>query len=218
VTLKLSFSGFQPTCAAGGQPVQGQGHYHVEIDKSLVDMYCTPQAAISMQNVKPGQHTLTAVPALNDHADVEKNAQSVKIDYEPPWNLGGRRCDEPLSEIQAAPSSGQPAIKITSPQAGATVSGDFDVVAQISNFHSSCDLEGKAPVAGYGHWHVNIDTTNSAMGGMATMMRMACGNTMHLTTKGLPAGKHTMIAYLTDNQHAPINPMVADQVQVNFAG
>jgi hypothetical protein len=41
---------------------------------------------------------------------------------------------------------------------------------------------------------------------------------MHLTTKGLPAGKHTMIAYLTDNQHAPINPMVADQVQVNFAG
>lgn len=209
VTVNVSFSGFTPTCAAGGQPVKGQGHYHVMLDNSLVDMFCTPQATVSMQNVKPGSHTLSVVPALSDHADVQMNMQSVKIDYEP---------TNPLPEIQAAASTGTPSIKITSPQPGASVSGDFDVKVQISNFHSTCDLEGRPDVAGYGHWHVNIDTTNSAMGGMATMMRMACGDTMYLTTKGLSAGKHTLIAYLADNQHAPINPMVAAQLQINVTG
>jgi hypothetical protein len=83
VPLQVSFSGFQPTCdLAGTANVQGTGHYHVEIDKSVVDVFCAPSATISMQNVKPGS-TLTVLPALNDHAEVEQNAKSVTIDYEP---------------------------------------------------------------------------------------------------------------------------------------
>lgn len=209
IPLNLSFSGFQPTCAAGQTPpVPGIGHFHVMIDNSLVDMYCTSSVNVSMQNVKPGEHTLGVVPALSDHLDVMDNMQSIRIDYEPA---------SPLPAIAAAQATGTPSIKILSPASGATVSGPFDVRVQVANLNLSCDLEGKPDVAGYGHWHVNIDTTNSAMNGMATMARMSCTDTMHLSTQGFKPGKHTLIAYLADNQHAPFNPMVAAQVEVTFA-
>jgi hypothetical protein len=208
VPLNLSFSGFQPSCAAGqSPPVQGIGHFHVMIDNSLIDMYCTSQVNVSMQNVKPGEHALSVVPALSDHMDVMDNLQSVKIDYEPA---------SPLPAIAPAPAAGTPVIKVLSPAPGATVSGPFDVRVQVTNFNLSCDLEGKPDVARYGHWHVNVDTTNSAMNGMATMARMSCTDTIQLTTQGFKSGRHTLIAYLADNQHAPFNPMVAAQVDVNF--
>lgn len=209
IPLQVSFSGFQPSCdLAGTANVQGTGHYHVEIDKSLVDMFCAPTATISMQNVRPGTHTLTVLPSLNDHAEVEQNAKSVTIDYQP---------TQPLAEIAPAPA-GTASIKIVSPKAGTTVRGAFDVWVQVSTFNVTCDLEGKPDVAGYGHWHVNLDSTSGPMMGMMTMLRMSCGNVLHLSTKGMAAGRHTLIAFLADNQHAPLNPMVEDQVAVNVAG
>jgi len=209
IPLQVSFSGFQPSCdLAGTANVQGTGHYHVEFDKSLVDMFCAPTATISMQNVRPGTHTLTVLPSLNDHAEVEQNAKSVTIDYEP---------TQPLAEIAPAPA-GTASIKIVSPKAGTTVKGAFDVWVQVSTYNVRCDLEGKPDVAGYGHWHVNLDSTSGPMMGMMTMLRMSCGNVLHLSTKGMAVGRHTLIAFLADNQHAPLNPMVEDQVAVNVAG
>src|SRR5712691_1412413 len=71
VTLQVSPTGFQATCDQAGKPnQQGFGHYHVELDKALVNMFCTPEAVISMQNVKPGMHTLTVLPTQNDHAEI----------------------------------------------------------------------------------------------------------------------------------------------------
>lgn len=208
VPLQVSVSGFQPNCdLAGTANVQGTGHYHVEIDKSLVDMFCAPSATISMQNLKPGTHTITVLPALNDHAEVDENARSVSIDYEP---------TQPLPELVPAPA-GTPSIKIVSPKAGTTLKGDFDVWVQVSSFNVSCDLEGKPDVAGYGHWHVNLDSTSGPMMGMMTMLRMSCGNVLHLSAKGMTAGRHNLIAFLADNQHAPLNPMVEDQVAVSVA-
>jgi hypothetical protein len=208
LTLDTTFSGFKPSCAAGmPTPVRGVGHYHVMLDGSLVDMYCTPKVNVSMEDVKPGQHTLSVVPALSDHMDLTGNEQSVKIDYEP---------SNPQSQVTPATFPAPPSIKVLGPAPGTTVSGNFTVQVQVSNFNVSCALEGKPDVAGYGHWHVNLDTTNSAMGGMATMARMSCTDTMQLTTQGFTPGKHTLIAYLADNQHAPINPMVASQLDVNF--
>jgi len=208
VPLQVSFSGFQPTCdLAGTSNAQGTGHYHVEIDKSLVDMFCTPAATISMQNLRPGSHTLTVLPALNDHAEVEGNAKSVTIDYQP---------TQALPEIAPAPAV-TPSIRILSPKAGSTLNGTFDVWVQVANFNVSCDLEGKPDIAGYGHWHVNLDSTSGPMMGMMTMLRMSCGNVLHLSARGITAGRHTLIAFLADNQHAPLNPMVEDQLTVNVA-
>ena len=82
VQLRVTTAGYHSSCAFAGKPNQeGQGHYHVLIDKALVNMYCTGTAAVSLQNVKPGPHTLTVVPAQNDHAEIEANAASIKIDY-----------------------------------------------------------------------------------------------------------------------------------------
>jgi hypothetical protein len=178
------------------------------LDKALVNMFCTPTATITMQNVTPGMHTLTAVPALNDHAEVEENATSITIDYEP---------TNPLPTITNATFATAPSITILSPKNGATVSGSFDVVVKIVNFNPSCDLMGKPDVAGYGHWHLNLDSMSGPMMGMGTMLGMSCTTIFHASTQGLKSGQtHTLIALLTDNGHAPLHPTVASEVTVTI--
>jgi hypothetical protein len=209
VTLDVAATGFDLSCDLAGKPVQeGKGHYHVEIDRSLVDMYCTPQAKISLQNVKPGMHTLTVVPAQDDHAEVHENATSVTIDYEPA---------SPLAEIKDASITARPSIKIVSPKAGDTVSGNFDIVVDVQGFNLSCDLYGKPAVAGYGHWHLNFDSTSGPMMGMGTMAGMSCQTVFHASTAGLtPGSTHTLIPLLTDNGHAPFEPEVSDKIEVKI--
>src|SRR5262249_37940626 len=151
-------------------------------------MYCTPEATVSLQNVKPGLHHLEVVPALNDHAEVMSGGQQLSFDYEP---------TSPLPDITDTANPGKPTIEIVSPENGATLSGPFDVVIRTTNWHNSCGLLGKPDVAGYGHWHVNVDTTNGGMMGMATMLGMSCTTVLHTSTIGLLAGSHhTLIALL----------------------
>ena len=209
VTLQVVVSGYTPTCDLAGKEDQaGTGHYHILLDKALINMFCTPAATISLQNVTPGMHTLTAVPALNNHAEVEENASSIAIDYEP---------THPLSKIVDATFSGVPSITIISPKNGDTVSGSFDVVVEIKNFNSSCGLLGKPDVAGYGHWHVNLDSMSGPMMGMGTMLGMGCTTVFHASTQGLNSGQtHTIITLLTDNGHAPLHPAVFSQVTVKI--
>lgn len=211
LTVAVAATGYTLTCDfAGKANQQGTGHYHVLLDKSLVNMFCTPTATISMQNVSRGMHTLTVVPALNDHSEVEENAKSITFDYEP---------TNPPPAITDATLAGKPSITILSPKNGDTVSGSFDIVVQVTNYNLSCDLMGKPDVAGYGHWHANLDTMSGPMMGMGTMLGMSCATTFHATTAGLKAGEtHTIIALLTDNGHAPLNPAVDSQVTVKIGG
>ncbi len=209
VAVQVAISGYTSTCdLAGKENQQGTGHYHILLDKALVNMFCTPTATISLQNVTPGMHTLIAVPALNDHAEVEENATSITIDYEP---------THALQTITNATFAATPTITILSPKNGATVSGSFDVVVKVENYHISCDLMGKPDVAGYGHWHLNLDSMSGPMMGMGTMLGMDCTTVFHATTQGLKSGQtHTLIALLTDNGHAPLNPPVASEVTVTI--
>lgn len=209
VTLKVTATGYDLTCDLAGKPTQeGKGHYHIEIDKSLVNMYCTPEATVSMQNVKPGKHTLTVVPAQNDHAEVHDNAVSIDFDYQP---------TAAKPEIKDATSAGKPSIKIVSPKAGDTVSGKFDIVVEVQNYNLSCDLYGKPSVAGYGHWHVNLDSTAGPMMGMMTMTGMSCEKVFQASTDGLKSGStHTLIALLLDNGHAPLEPENSSKVEVKI--
>jgi hypothetical protein len=210
LALTVATSGYTDTCDLAGKPVLNatSGHYHVLIDKALVNMYCTPTATVSMQNLTPGRHTLTVVPALNDHAEVEHNAKSVTIDYQP---------THPLATLTDKTFPAAPSIQILSPSPGATVSGPFDVTVKLSNFDASCALFGKPDVAGYGHWHLNIDSSTGPMMGMGSMLGMSCQPTFHATTQGLKAGQtHTLIALLVDNGHAPLHPPVQSKVEVTI--
>ena len=207
VTLTVQVSGYTSTCALAGKADQaGTGHYHILLDKALVNMFCQPSATISLQNVAPGMHTLTAVPALNDHTEVEENGNSITIDYEP---------THPLPTITGASFAGVPAITILSPKNGTVVSGTFDVVVKVTNYDLSCNLMGKPDVSRYGHWHLNLDSMSGPMMGMGTMLGMSCTTSFQATTQGLQPGQtHTLIALLTDDGHAPLNPPVASEVTV----
>jgi hypothetical protein len=203
--VKVAVTGFQLTCAlAGKAPKEGFGHYHIELDHALVNMYCTDTATISMQNVSPGTHMLTVLPALNNHEEVTKGKEDMTFTYQPA---------SPLTAITAA-SLGTPSIKILSPHSGDTVTGDFTVQVAINNFNASCDLLGKANLKGYGHWHLNVDSMSGPMMGMATMLGMSCATTFQASTQGLTSGHHTFFALLVDNQHAPLMPDVADKVDL----
>jgi hypothetical protein len=210
VTLKVATSGYRDTCDLAGKPVMTTtaGHYHVLLDKALVNMYCTPTATVSLQNVQPGRHTLTVVPALDDHAEVEPNARSISIDYRP---------TRPLAALTGKTFAGAPQITILQPRDGATVSGTFDVVVRLTNFQASCALFGKPDVAGYGHWHLNLDTASGPMMGMGTMLGMSCQTTFHASTAGLSSGQtHDLVALLVDNGHAPLQPAVQGKVKVTI--
>jgi len=203
--VTVAVTGYQLSCAlAGKAPKEGFGHYHIELDHALVNMYCTDSATISMQNVTPGQHMLTVLPALNNHEEVTKGKEDMTFTYQP---------GSPLPAITAA-SLGTPSIKILSPRNGDTVSGNFTVQVAVSNFNSSCDLLGKANLKGYGHWHLNVDSMSGAMMGMATMLGMSCATAFQGSTQGLTSGHHTFFALLVDNQHAPLMPDVADKVDL----
>jgi hypothetical protein len=205
--LGVQATGYKLSCDWAGKPDQpGIGHYHVLLDKALVNMFCTPTAHISMQNVSPGMHTLTVVPAQDDHTEVEMNAQSIMVDYKP---------STPLAPITAAPA-GTPSIQILSPKNGATLSGRFTVRVKISDFHPTCALMGKLDVTGYGHWHANVDSMSGPMMGMGTMLGMSCQSTFTATTQGITPGTHTIFALLTDNQHAPTG--VFSKVTVHVTG
>jgi hypothetical protein len=167
-------------------------------------MYCTDAATISMQNVSPGQHTLTVLPALNNHEEVTKGKEDMTFTYQPASAL----------PAIAAANLGTPSIKILSPGSGDTVSGTFTIRVAINNFNPSCDLFGKANLKAYGHWHVNVDSMSGPMMGMGTMLGMSCATTFEASTQGLTAGHHTFFALLVDNQHAPLMPDIADKVDL----
>ena len=205
--VQVATAGFQDRCDLAGKPNQeAMGHYHLLLDKSLVNMYCSDRATVSLEGLKPGRHTLTAVPAQNDHAEVEKNATSITIDYAP---------SQPKPLPKSTPAAGAPSIKIVSPRPGATVSGSFDVMVETKNFNLTCAEMGKPDVPGHGHWHLNFDTMKGPMMGMMTMVGMSCEQRLHASTAGLkPGSTHQLIALLADNVHAPVMPEVADSVAV----
>jgi hypothetical protein len=206
VSLNVTPAGYAFSCADAGKPNEATiGHYHVELDHALVNMYCTATATISMQNVDPGKHTLTVIPATNSHDELTDAEVSMDFTYQP---------TNPIPPITAASNPGTPAITIVSPAPGSSVSGDFMVKVQISNFTVSGALFGKANLTGYGHWHLNVDSTTQGMMGMATMLGMSGTDTFQASTKGLSPGKHTFFALLVDDQHAPLNPPVVAPIDL----
>jgi hypothetical protein len=195
VSTDVSITHFRLDCAlAGTANRKGVGHYHIELDHSLVNMFCPKRTSISMLNVAPGKHTLIVLPAANDHAEDKKAEKKVSFVYKP---------SQALPRAKPINFPGKPSIRIVSPKNGATVRGGFDLTLAVKNFRLSCALYGKPNVRGYGHWHANVDTTRLGMMGMGTMLGMSCAKTFHVSLAGIKPGKHRFFAILEDNTHAP---------------
>lgn len=191
----VSITHFKVDCRyAGTANRKGIGHYHIELDKSLINMICGPRSSISMLDVKPGKHTVQFIPAANDHADDMKAMKQISFTYKPA---------HPLPAAKPLSFAGKPSVAIVSPKPGATEHGGFNLVVAVNNFKLSCALYGKANVKGYGHWHANVDTTTMGMMGMGTMLGMSCGRSFHVSLASIKPGQHKFIAILEDNTHAP---------------
>jgi hypothetical protein len=191
----VSITHFKVDCRyAGTANRKGIGHYHIELDKSLVNMICGRRSQVSMLDVKPGKHTVQFIPAANDHADDMKAMKQISFTYKP---------SHPMPAVKPLSFPGKPQVSVVSPKPGATVHGGFNFVVAVKNFRLSCALYGKANVKGYGHWHANVDTTTKGMMGMGTMLGMSCANSFHVSLAGIKPGQHKFIAILEDDTHAP---------------
>lgn len=208
VPVKIAIKDFTMDCAwAGKAPRAGLGHWHLLLDGGLVNMECGTAAVLSMQNVTPGKHTITALLATNAHAAVAGKAATATttFTYKPA---------HPLPALTAYDAPGKPSITILAPANGATVGEHFTVTLDWANFRPSCALMGKPNVVGYGHWHLFIDTVKK---GLATMLDMGCGHTYTAFTDGLAPGTHTLYAMLADNLHAPVAPAAMASVTIHVA-
>lgn len=205
VPFAVDISHFKVDCRFAGTPNRmGVGHYHVELDGKLINMFCSDRSQVSLQNVDPGQHELELLAAENDHTEDMTSAKKVSFTYQP------TKAPAPIAGEQ----KGTPSIRILSPKPEATVHGGFDFTVQPKNFEFSCALYGKPDVAGYGHWHINVDSTSKGMMGMGTMLGMSCQHTFHVSLAGIKPGPHSFFAILEDNQHAP-TPHQQASVKVN---
>jgi len=224
VAVVPQFKNWTTRCdLAGTRNVPGTGHYHLEIDGALVNMFCSA-AVVSFQNLKPGTHTISVIPAKNDHSEVEAAKAQVKVNYQPAHAL------PPVGGISGA----KPTVSILWPKNGATVSGStFPLVMDVRNYRLSCDLMGHPKLANTGHWHVDVDKSEVAsmmsmkgkqmtqpqmmmamMEAMATMLNMGCNSVFDVPLAGISKGKHTFYAVLVDNLHEPIEPAVTSAVSV----
>ncbi|HEY8284845.1 MAG TPA: hypothetical protein VIJ28_10710, partial [Chloroflexota bacterium] len=71
VPVKVAVTNLTMDCAwAGTPPRAGLGHWHLLLDGGLVNMECGTATVLSMQNVTPGKHTITAMLAANDHSAI----------------------------------------------------------------------------------------------------------------------------------------------------
>lgn len=194
LTLRVAVRGFDLDAALVGKGTQaGKGHYHVYRDGVLVDFFSTPTARISMRNLEPGEHTFEAVPAQNNHTEITENAESVTVSWQP---------TSPPPEIQPANFREEPTINIISPPPDSAVGNSFEIELDTKSFNLSCELMGKSPVEGYGHWHVHIATGDHA-DHMGTLVTMGCDDHVRISTSGLQRGAiYTLVAQLTDNGHA----------------
>ncbi len=206
VPIIVDIKNWTLNCDFSGTPNKaGVGHWHLELDGGLIDMICSPFHTLNLQNVKAGTHTLKALPAENDHEELEKSVAKVTFTYQPA---------NPLPTLKGL-NLGKPSVTILSPKNGATVSGpSFSLLFNVRNFRLSCDLLGRPNLANTGHWHINVDTSQEPMMGMATMLRMGCSNYFEVPLAGITPGSHRFIVILVDNLHAPLKPAVKASVSV----
>ena len=67
----------------GSAAGDGLGHYHVHIDGALSGDFVTSVAVIDLGGVEPGPHTLTVLPAANDHTEMADGAVDITFDHQP---------------------------------------------------------------------------------------------------------------------------------------
>ena len=84
LTLTVEPVGYELSRAgAGGENVEGFGHYHVHLDGALNGVYTESEAIVELGHLAPGPHVLVVMPALNDHTELPGRGESIAFEYRP---------------------------------------------------------------------------------------------------------------------------------------
>lgn len=206
LALVVDTNGFDlSTTGMGKGDVAGQGHLHVYLDDVLVNYYATPQINISMQNKAAGTHTVRVVPAQNSHREIDENAETIEVNWQP---------TSPPPVVQPAHFAGEPTVQILDPQPDATVGDAINVRINVKSFNLNADLMGKDGVDGYGHWHVHLATGTPNDNDPGSLLAMGATEEFTLNTAGLQKGAiYALVVQLTENGHSPISG-ASDQIQI----
>ena len=101
---------------------------------------------------------------------------------------------------------------------GSTVKGPVVVKVSLNDFTINAASVGKAPVAGEGHLHFQMDggkydhpKYSGANGDLAVKLHVdgkySPSVTPGITYTNLPKGEHTLKVFLVDNVHTDLGPM-----------
>src|SRR5688572_1768837 len=207
--LVVDTNGFDLSTAGMGKgDVAGQGHLHVYLDDVLVNYYATPNINISMENKEPGTHTIKVVPSQNSHREIDENAETIEVNWQP---------TSPPPVVQPANFAGEPTVQILDPQPDANVGDSVRVRINVKSFNLNADLMGKDGVDGYGHWHVHLATGTPDDDDPGSLLAMGAVKDFTLNTSGLEKGAiYTFVVQLTENGHSPISG-ASDQIQIRVA-
>jgi plastocyanin len=212
IQVQVKVSDLDLDCTAFGRPDEaGVGQILAFVDGAtvaqLANFYCTDTFTIAGDGLAPGKHTLAFVLASNTHAPMMDTVKQVTIDFQPPQPT-------PLPD---ANYTGDPGIKLTSPQDGATVPSRFSVQVIPSNFSPTSGLEGRTNVPGYGHYHVWVDAPEKPSS-LANLVLMPGTNGFTLDLSAWGEGKHTIRIEPAQNDHTMYDPATPVTFTVNVSG
>ncbi len=212
VTVTVQVSNFSLVNKLGQSNVAGEGHIHYYLDVEPPTTQGQPavtapgtyaasaNTSYTWPNVARGNHTLSAQLVNNNHAPLSTPVVA-------------------RVTIQVAQAA-SPGVTITSPQAGAIITGNSVTVSvQPANF-SIVNKLGQPNVIGEGHVHYYLDveppTTPGQPAVTAAGTYAATTNTSYIWSN-LTSGNHTFAVQLVNNNHTPLTPPVTARVTVQVA-
>jgi plastocyanin len=200
ITVTVKIENFTLDCSLLGAPDQdGVGHLLAFVDGAtvaqLTNFYCSETFTIPGDGLTPGGHDIAVVLASNSHVPNMETAQVVRIDFQPILPV----------PLPVENYTGDPGLTLISPQDGDTVSSSFDVQVKPSNFIASSTLVGKTNVAGYGHYHVWVDTEEMPSS-LAGLVLMPGTNAFTINLSAWGDGEHTIRIEPAQNDHAMYDP------------
>jgi len=193
--VTVNIQNFTLDCPADGSKANADGHgnWQLYVDGVVDSAYCASSGSLK-KTYSAGSHTIKASLRNNDFSALNPAVEaSVTV------------------TISVAPPT--PSIRITSPAANATVGNGSAVTVSVQNLTFDCPADGSvANAAGHGHWHLYVDGTADANYDGAF-----CASSGTLT-KTYPAGSHTLVASLRNNDHTPLDPAVnSDPVTITIS-
>lgn len=130
------------------------------------------------------------------------------------------------SSPAADSASPQPSVSFVTPKSGWTGTQPVKVKVALQNFDLSPETVGKAAVPGQGHLHFSMDggtfdlpKYSGANGELATTLgvqgKYSPSVTPTITYRNLPAGEHTLVVHLANNDHTEVGPTASASFTVN---